>query len=139
MTGRRGPKGDTGDTGKTGATGPRGLPSHITLTRRLAVIVALCLALAGGIGAGLVGLAVGPRIFSEIEDNRQAIRVSCHLLNRAINQSQAAGGESTALLVAEIVEGMTPSERHAYQQAAANAATAGPQKNTCGRVADNAY
>jgi hypothetical protein len=113
-------------------------PPRVSLTRRMAVIVALCLALAGGVGAGLVGLAVGPTVFSKIEDNEQAIRVSCHLLNNAIDQSQAAGGKSTALLIAEIVEGMTPSERHAYQQAAAHIAP-GPQKNTCRRVADNAY
>jgi hypothetical protein len=114
---------------------------RISLTRRMAVIVALCLALAGGVGAGLVGLAVGPRIFSEIDDNREAIRVSCHLLNRAIKQSEnAAASGATALLIEEIVEGMTRAEAREYERAVAeSSAEAGAQRNTCKAVAENAY
>lgn len=85
----------------------------------------------------LIGVGV-MRVKQLSEDNRQAIRVSCHLLNRAITQSQGQGGKSTELLIAEIVEGMTPSERHAYEQAASHV-VAGPQKNPCGVVAANAY
>lgn len=87
----------------------------------------------------LIGVGV-LRVQQLGEDNRKAVRVSCHLLNRAINQStQGATARPTALLVAEIIEGMTPAERRAYELASAQAVTSGAQRNPCGQVADNAY
>lgn len=115
---------------------------QISLTRRAALAAALCLALAGGVGAGIVGLIFGPQIFNQIDENRTAIRVSCGLLNRAIEQSQAAAAapdSPTALLIAEIVEGMDPQEQRAYTRASQDAVPAGAQRNPCGRVADKAY
>lgn len=113
----------------------------ITLTRRAATIAAVCLALAGGVGAGIVGFILGPPIFNQIDENREAIRVSCQLLNRAIAQSeQAAADGGTALLIKEILEGMTPGERAAYANAVEGApAGAGAQKNTCSQIAAKAY
>lgn len=113
--------------------------AHISLTRRAAVAVALCLVLAGGIGAGIVGLIFGPAIFNQIDENRTAIRVSCHQLNKKITQSQAAAGASTALLITEIVESMNDHERAEYERAAAE--DAGGQLRTvpCKQVAERAY
>jgi hypothetical protein len=140
VKGEQGPKGATGAVGATGARGATGAPApKVSLTRRAAFFAAFSLATAGGIGALIIAAAFGPTVFSKIEDNRTAIQISCHQLNKKIKESQTtAATNGTNLLIAEIVEGMTRHERRQYMNAVANAPPP-LETDDCKRIAERAY